>query len=150
MQRIVLRPESVYTAVTMTFRTCHATARRFRTALTWCVTLVFAAIVVPGQGLHLLPGMAHDCCSESGGLASAGLSSPLGAISVGWQKQDARHVGHDDACPVCQFFAHGNVVLSQSTVVAAYLPATSCVAFSFPSISQREYLPFSARGPPQG
>jgi len=123
--------------------------------LTFMLTGVFTAVMVAGQGFHLLveasrsdEATCHSCCPRVGGGhvgTPAGHASPTSHDSV-----HDRRAGHHDPslCAICQFFANGNAV--RTAALAVWTP--SCI-FDRPCLASNaapQAVPaaYDARGPP--
>jgi len=120
--------------------------RHLRVATTWIVLLAFAAIAVPGQGLHLLPGMEHSHGAADGCCQARGQS----AQNAGWDASHGSSFDHANGCAICQFAAEGKIVphppaCGSCDATVTYLATADC-----PVLSGQCDQPFFARGPPQG
>ena len=79
--------------------------RRLRGVTTWGVLLAFATIAVPGQGLHLLPGMDH--CH---GAVGCGAETGQSAHNSTWDVPHGCSLSHADDCAICQFTSLGKTL----------------------------------------
>ena len=120
--------------------------RHHRVMTTWVVLLAFAAIAVPGQGLHLLPGMGHFHGVADG----CGLEMGQAAQNAGWNVSHDGSLQHADGCAICQFAAEAKFVPHPPVCIfcdatVTYLATADCAVFSGHCDQ-----PFYARGPPLG
>ena len=119
--------------------------RHVRVMTTWGVLFAFAAVAIPGHGLHLLPGMGHFHGEADDSHAKTGQS----ARNVGWNVSHDGSLNHADDCLICQFVAQGKIsppplACVSSDAIVTYLATADC-----PLILGHCDQPFYARGPPE-
>jgi hypothetical protein len=113
---------------------------------------LYGSIAVLGQGLHVLPGLGHDCLGEHGEDAShfhGATASVFSSDRPGVRAADGEHhlsCGKD--CPICQYFAQAKSFLVLGGVASEPLPVSAHftslpLCFSLNSLSA-----YQSRGPP--
>lgn len=113
---------------------------------TWGVLFAFAAVAVPGHGLHLLPGMGHFHGEADGSHAKTGQS----ALIAGCRGLQASSGDRDDDCPICHFLALDKVAPHLPVCVSCNATVTYLPTAEYAVLSKHCEQPFFARGPPEG
>ena len=120
--------------------------RHRRGVTTWVVLFAFAAIAIPGHGLHLLPGMDHF----QGGADGSGLEMAQLAQNAGWNVSHDGSLNHADDCLICHFVAQGKISPPPLACVSCDATVTYLATADCSLILGHCDQPFYARGPPEG
>jgi hypothetical protein len=142
----------------------------WRIPLTWTLAILYGFVSAMGEGLHLLPGQAHDACCQHGDacpdeacLADDGpcddgcdaATEPQGDFSSGDFSSSRPVIGsvplaHDpDHCAICEFLGQGTwflrpVAIPNWRFFRAFHPPGRAIFVA----CRPERLPFLSRAPP--
>jgi len=142
-------------------RLCWSVVRACQTALAWTAVVLFAATAFFGHGLHLIPGLQHEChapdCDGHHGVVAAcchhdhehaceGESLPGEPCCSA--PRAASH-GHDSrTCPICLFLTTSKALVVEAPPGIRPASAPSQAPYELPCVVSLLERPLGPRGPP--
>lgn len=143
--------------------------RQFQVRLTYAIAAVYAAMMLAGQGLHLLAcvddhtaELNHCTAGCAVSTADCTADGAQGETAVAGQTDAASHAAgqhiagtsahghHGDDCPICQFHSQGQIVAPAVELCVAPLTGGDAVSLVPPGDCCVRVAVYSSRAPPRG
>jgi len=120
----------------------------------WGLLILFSAIALLGEALHLLPGLQHEGCAlhPEWGEACAdchgtAVADPSSNPSFTAAERDGHFCSSGD-CPICQYFAQAKCFVAVEVFACEFLPIYARPTAQSLIFSPQVLCVYQSRGPP--